>query len=349
MKRFLLYAFVTMFLVGGALAIIASRAIAAIDDRATQAREYKGYETWVLKYGVTAKAPIDPGYSKANKAFEEALAKRDKKAAAGLLSDNFQWVEWNGNLHTKADVLNDLDGFIKVNNPDDTMDNRTNDFYGDHERILGMHHNMRFVHLWVNGPSGWQAFIYIDMPIPKARRNDVDPTNPPKDSSAECPNPCGGIPESVFKPADEKQAQALKNWIEMKISEWHPNPEAWSSHADVYHESMTPGGDMPMLQHVSELSNARRLYGLHGAPPGQPVWKMYMWTFNKSIIQVDLEDPINDKPTTWKVRTFVNRGEAPSGPGSDWRVALSAQTRIEKNMTPEQIAAFEKPIVHPNY
>jgi len=347
MRRFLVRAVVAIVLVGG-LVILVKKA-SAVDDPATQARDYKGYETWILKYGVNTKTPIDPDYLKANKAYEEALAKHDKTALAALLRDDFQWTEWNGAHHTKQEVLNDFDGFIKVNNPEDDMDDRTTDFLGDSERVFGMHHSLRFLHVWIHGSNGWQAFLYTDVPIPRERREDVNPTNPPKDLNSVCPNPCGGIPESIFKPADAQQAQVLKNWVDMKISEWHPNPELWSSHADIYHENLSSGGDLFFLQHVAQLSNARRLYGPHGAAPGQEVWKMYMWTYNNTVVQLDLEDPENDQPTTWKVRMFVNRGDKPSGPGSDWRLNTIAQTRIEKNMTPDEVKKYEARIGRPSF
>lgn len=321
-------------------------AAVVVEDHAYD-QEYDGFQKWVLDYGVATKADIDPGYKKAENAFESALAKGDKASVASLLSDNFQWVEWDGTVQTKADILKDLDGFLKVNDENDSMDNRTTDFRGDIERVLGMHHNMRFAHIWAKGPAGWQAFIYLDMPIPKSRKDDVDPTNPPRNTEAPCPNPCGGV-STAFTPADEKQTEALKDWVEMKNAEWHPNPELWSSHADMYHETISPGGDLPMLQHVAQLSNARQLYGPHGSSPGQPVWKMFMYTFNNVVVQVDLEDPVQDKPTTWKVRLFVNRGDKPSGPGSDWRICLSAQTRITKNMSPEQVQNFIKGIARPS-
>lgn len=348
MRRFLTYAVIAIVLVAG-LSILAKRASTA-DDRATQDSEYHGYETWVLKYGVATKAVIDPGYSKANQAYEQALAKHDKEALAALLSDDFQWTEWNGAHHTKQEVLDDLDGFIKVNNPEDDMDKRTTDFLGDGERSFGIHHNMRYLHLWVHGSNGWQAFLYTDVPIPRERKEDVNPNNPPKDLDSLCPNPCGGIPESVFKPADEKQAQVLKNWVEMKASEWHPNPELWSSHADIYHENVSPGGDLPLLQHLAQLSNSRRLYGPHGGGPGAPVSKMYMWTFNNTVVQLDFEGlEESGKPTTWMVRLFVNRGDKPSGPGSDWKLSTLAQTRFEKNMTPDELKKYEEGIARPSF
>src|ERR1700688_34544 len=53
-------------------------------------------------------AAADEGYKMADHSLNDALANGDKKAVASLLNDNFQWVEWNGKVHTKAQVLEDL-------------------------------------------------------------------------------------------------------------------------------------------------------------------------------------------------------------------------------------------------
>jgi hypothetical protein len=132
----------------------------------------------------------------------------------------------------------------------------------------------------------------------------------------------------AFKPADAAQAEALRVWMALKNSEWHPNPEVWGSHADIYHETITPTMDHPMLQHVAQLANARRLYGEKGANPGEPVMQMKMFTFNNVVIQQNLQGR-GAKPVTWVMRVFVNRGDEAH---PDWKICLSAQTRIKKNL-----------------
>jgi hypothetical protein len=130
-----------------------------------------------------------------------------------------------------------------------------------------------------------------------------------------------------FKPADASQAEVLRTWLLLKNSEWHPNGPVWGSHSDVYHETITYDMDMPMLQHVAMLSNARKLYGEKGGNPGEPVIQMKMFTFNNVVIQQDLQGP-GTKPVTWIMRVFVNRGNSNH---PDWKICLSAQTRIQKN------------------
>lgn len=292
--------------------------------RAADDDGYAGFEKWVMQHGVSATAPVDPGFRKAQREFEDALQKRDRAAVAPLLNDNFQWVNSAGEQHSKAQVLENLDG-LAANNTG-MLDVRITDFRGDVERLIGLHHDERFVHLWAKNHGVWQAFAFLDIPLPKERALDVDPPAAPKDPDAPCINPCQTVGD--FKPADKSQADVLRVWLQLKNSEWHPNPSLWGQRSDIYHETITSNMDMLMLQHVGLLANARALYGEKGGGPGEPVLQMKMFTFNNVVIQQNLQGPGNT-PVTWIMRVFVNRGDEAH---PDWKICLSSQTRIQKNL-----------------
>jgi len=78
-----------------------------------------------------AAADDAPAFRQADHSLAEALANGDKKAVAGLLDERFQWVEANGRIHTKAQVLDDLAQFAADN--EGAMDVRTVDFLGQVE------------------------------------------------------------------------------------------------------------------------------------------------------------------------------------------------------------------------
>ena len=64
------------------------------------------------------------------------------KAVTALPDDYFQWVEANGRIYTKAQVLDDLAQFGADN--EGALDPRTVDFLGQVRRGLGIHHNQPF-------------------------------------------------------------------------------------------------------------------------------------------------------------------------------------------------------------
>ncbi len=200
-----------------------------------------------------AAADDPPTFRQADHNLTEAMAKGDKNAVAALLDERFQWVEANGRMHSKAQVLDDLAQFASDN--EGAIDVRTMDFLGRVERVLGMHHNQRFAHLWVKNPAGWQAFVYLNIPIPAERPDYMAPPSPPTEADKVCDNPCKTLP---YKPENAVEQGALDTWYRLKNDEWRPNADDWAAHADDNHETLTPRADIPKLQHVQELAEERK-------------------------------------------------------------------------------------------
>ncbi|HWX38210.1 MAG TPA: nuclear transport factor 2 family protein, partial [Candidatus Sulfotelmatobacter sp.] len=86
-----------------------------------------------------------PTFRQADKNLADSLARKDAKAVAVLLDERFQWVEANGRIHTKAEVLDDLAEFAADH--EGALDVRTVEYLGQVERVLGIHHDQRFAHL----------------------------------------------------------------------------------------------------------------------------------------------------------------------------------------------------------
>jgi hypothetical protein len=258
-----------------------------------------------------------PTFRQADKNLADALASGDKKTVASLLDERFQWVEANGRIHTKAQVLDDLAQFAADN--EGALDARTVDFLGQVERVLGIHHNQRFAHLWVKNPAGWQAFVFLNIPIPAERPDYMAPPGPPTEADKVCENPCKTLP---YKPENAAEEGAMATWFRLKNDEWHPNPEDWAAHADDNHETLTPRSDIPKLQHVEELAEERKLYGENGGSGGSAVQSMRLFDFGNVVIMQAFQgrNP-TAKPTSWNLRVFLNRGDG-------WKIALSAQTNI---------------------
>ena len=62
--------------------------------------------TFALPVGSRAADDVQT-FRQADHGLADALASGDKKAIAALLDDRFQWVEANGKIHTKEQVLDD--------------------------------------------------------------------------------------------------------------------------------------------------------------------------------------------------------------------------------------------------
>ena len=290
MRHFFARTLVTLILAGAALFELSNKPVAAADD----------------------------AFRQADHALADALAKSDSKAVAALLDDNFQWVEADGKMHTKAQVLEDLTPLAADN--EGAIDVRTLDLLGQAERVLGIHHNQRFAHLWVKRPAGWQAILFLNIPIPAERQENTMTPKPPTNPDADCDNPFRTLP---YKPENAAQQGAMEVWFHLKTDEWHPNPEDWDAHSDENHETITPNGDVLKLQHVAQLAKQRKLYGEKGANPGEPVMSMRMFDVGNVVIQECLQGRARaTKPTNFVTRVFINRGDG-------WKIVLSAQTIIK--------------------
>lgn len=292
MKRFRAYTFAAGLLAAAVFVALSGRPLAAADDAS--------------------------GFRQADHSLADALAKGDSKTVATLLDDRFQWVEASGKIHTKAQILEDLASFAADN--EGTLDVRTVDFLGQVERQLGMHHNQRFAHLWVKNGSGWQAFVFLNMPIPAERPDYTTPPGPPNEADKVCDNPCKTLP---YKPENAVEEGAMATWFRLKNDEWHPNPDDWAAHTDEAHETLTPRSDVPRLQHIEELAEQRKLYGENGGSGGSSVLSMKMFDFGNNVVIMEAFQGRNPsaKPTSFNLRVFVNRGEG-------WKIALSAQTNM---------------------
>jgi hypothetical protein len=302
------------------------RCCETVKERNPMARLFTAALAASLWLGGTLVAPANrsvlaaedtPTYHQAERNLTEALAKGDRKTVAALLDERFQWVEANGRIHTKAQVLDDLSEFAADN--EGALDVRTVEYLGQVERALGLHRNQRFAHLWVKNPSGWQAFVYLNIPIPAERPDFTAAPAPPAEADKVCDNPCKTLP---YKPETPAQQGAMEAWFRLKNDEWRPNPEDWAAHADESHETLTPRTDIPKLQHVEELAEQRKLYGEKGGSGGSSVLSMKMFEFGNVVIMEAFQgrNP-SAKPTSWNLRVFLNRGDG-------WKIALSAQTNI---------------------
>jgi hypothetical protein len=291
MKHFLTHAAVTILISTSGMLSLVGKPVVAADDASS--------------------------FRRADRSLADALAKGDAKVVATLLDDRFQWVEASGKIHSKAQILDELPQFAADN--EGALDVRTVEFLGQVERVLGLHHNQRFAHLWVKNSTGWQAFVFLNIPIPSERPDFTAPPAPPTEADKICENPCKTLP---FKPENPAEEGAMATWFRLKNDEWHPNPEDWAAHADEAHETLTPRADIPKLQHVEELAAQRKLYGENGGSGGSSVLSMKMFEFgNVMIMQAFQGRNLSAKPTSWNLRVFLNRGDG-------WKIALSAQTNI---------------------
>jgi hypothetical protein len=105
-------------------------------------------------------------------------------------------------------------------------------------------------------------------------------------ATADCDNPCRSMP---FTPASENERQIADLFMQLKMDEWHPDPERWAPYVldGVFYTTAT--AQLSKEARVEHLTNMRDT----GAPsvPGDPVVTMRIAGFGDSAVMVARHRP----------------------------------------------------------
>jgi hypothetical protein len=286
MKRFITCLLATGFVFGAGLAAQKSRAIATADE-----------EQAILE---------------ADHALAAALKKADKIAAAALLDESFEWTDREGKTRTKTEALENL-AALATDGEGDT-DVKTQ-FHGQLEIIFGFHRNARFARIWVKRAAGWQAFVYLETPVPKQAATAA---GPPTGSGApgDCENPCRTLP---YQPATAADKAVLAEWQKTKIDEWHPDAEDWATH--IAEEFLIINNNSERNK-AERVAIARKQQDAGVGVPGDPVVSMSMSDFGNAVVMISRHVPYRGGKPYYNARVFVNRN-------GHWPIAWSQQTTIQ--------------------
>ncbi len=250
----------------------------------------------------------------ADQALNEALSQGNRAGVSQLLDAQFQWIDSDGKLLTKSETLDALPALATV-----TKDEREilAHSYGEVARIAGRNQNTRFVHLWVKHPDGWQAFAFLDTPIPLDGYHQ-HPV-PPRPQDQTCVNPCKVLP---FHPANAAERGAMDSWLATKMDEWHAVVSDWPKHVSnsMYIVSNTMFYADGRPERLALLTAQQKAYGTGRHSPA--VISMHAYDFGNAVIMTFLHAPNPKGERARAIRLFVKED-------SVWKIALSAQTDIQ--------------------
>jgi hypothetical protein len=270
--------------------------------------------------GVLASGPMgraaagdDAGQAalQADQSLLSALGKADKTATGKLLDADFVWTDADGNSLRKADVLGDMPSYAADNLSDENVQTH---FYGQVETVLGVHHNARFLRVWVKRPAGWREFVELDTPI-SAR------TAPASVEAAagqgDCENPCRTVP---YKPTTEMDKAILADWQKTKMEEWHPDAVDWPMHiADEF--LIINNTTMRNKQERVAIAQKQQAAGM--GTPGDPITSMEIHDFgDNASVMISHQVPHRGGKPYYNVRVWTLRD-------GRWQLAVSQQSTIQ--------------------
>jgi Domain of unknown function (DUF4440) len=265
-----------------------------------------------LAVDVAQAAPPAPPQSAAQQADQKCLsaaAQGNKSAVGALLDAGFEWTDAQGKTRSKAQTLQALRALASSTDAETDVRHFP---YDQLEVVTGVHHNARFMRVWVQRPAGWRAFAFIDTPI----GGGTAPFATKADLAGDCVNPCRTLPFTPKTAADKEIAALL---MRLKVDEWRPNPEDWSPYVLDGVDYVTSAGALSKAARVAHLEQEKK----SGAPilPGDPVISMRMADFGQSAVMISRIAPYAGGKPYYSLRVWTFRD-------GRWQLANSQQTTI---------------------
>jgi len=247
----------------------------------------------------------------ADRSLLSALGKADKTNAGKLLDSDFVWTDGEGKSLKKAEVLGDLPTYAADNQGDENVQTH---FYGQVETVLGVHHNARFLRVWVKRPAGWREFLELDTPIsmkPAPAFGDAGT------GQSDCENPCRTVP---YTPTTAMDKAILADWQKTKVEEWHPDAVDWPMHiADEFLIISNNG----MRDKPERVAIAQKQQAAGVGTPGDPITSMEIYDFgDNAAVMISHHVPHRGGKPYYNVRVWTLRD-------GRWQLAVSQQSTIQ--------------------
>ena len=171
-----------------------------------------------------AMAQDDPAVQAADRDFAAALSKSDKAALGNLLDADFVWIEANGKLEDRVQVLagapKRLIPVLIISGKAQFAPVRWHN-YGEVAVAQTDDDRKNTVRIWVKRPAGWRALVYQEV---------ESLGGPPKvtpSASQECDNPCKAV---GYRPKNETESEIIKAYEGLETSAMTHNAAEWDAH-----------------------------------------------------------------------------------------------------------------------
>jgi hypothetical protein len=252
----------------------------------------------------------------ADRSLLSALGKFDKTETGKLLDAEFVWTDADGKSRNRAEVLGDLPTYTTDNQSDENVQTH---FYGQVETVLGVHHNARFLRVWVKRPTGWKEFVELDTPI-SARTAPASVEVAP--SQGNCENPCRTVP---YEPATAMDKAILADWQKTKMEEWHPDAVDWPMHIA---DEFLIINNTTMRNKQERVAIAQKQQAAGVGTPGDPVTAMEIHDFGENAaVMISYHVPHRGGKPYYNVRVWTLRD-------GRWQLAVSQQSTIQSTAVP---------------
>jgi hypothetical protein len=255
----------------------------------------------------------------ADSALGEAMRTGDKAAARRILSLQFSFVDADGKVHARKDVLADLKGLAA--GPASDAGVRS---FGLLAMVTGRRKSagsgdVFFLDVWAKQKGAWRVLLIQNVPIAAADTPAVVAAAPASDPQHyECMNPCQTLPYRVRSAAEQDVINAFQ--AVMKAIVGHDANE-WGKH--VADEFMIYGSDRAPIPKPGRIAAIERQKERNAAVTVSEVQTMRLAVYGDGALMITAEAAAdNSRPPYRAARVWVRRG-------GQWLMAISAHTEVK--------------------
>ena len=239
-----------------------------------------------------------------------ALQAGNVQTAGTALDVDFEWTDASGRTRERADTLAALPA-LAGEFRDETEQKSFH--YGHLHAITSERPDGRMMRVWALRPDGWRLFAAISTALATGTTPFAAAGAP---AAADCENPCRKMP---FEPVTDTTREIARIFQQLKMDEWHPNPDTWAPYVldDVYYVTATAQlSKNDRVEHLARLKAS-------GAPtvPGDPVVSMRIDDFGDSAVMIARHAPVRGGKPYYSLRVWALRD-------GRWQLANTQQTVI---------------------
>jgi hypothetical protein len=252
----------------------------------------------------------DDAVVKSDRAVVAAFEKGDKAALKDLLDADFSWIDTDGIMWERPDVLRaGLKPLVPM-----TTDTKITEFkYGKVIWIQENQGNKFAAHFWVQRPEGWRLLHTNEIAVQPAERG----ANVRPNFAVPCDNPCKEVP---YKPISDSEKAALANWQDQESGTGHHDMHIGDNVVGI--NSNSDGGARAAAQAEGRPAGETPAAAANRPPVGAaPVLWARTWDFGDSVVAIMLQPTYGGK-AYWSSRIFANHNGL-------WKMEQSYHTTIQ--------------------
>lgn len=265
---------------------------------------------FVLAQSNTPATSADDAVVKSDRAVVAAFEKGDKAALKELLDTDFSWIDTDGIMWERPDVLRaGLRPLVPM-----TSDTKITEFkYGKVIWIQENQGNKFAAHFWVQRPGGWRLLHTNEIAVRPAERG----ANVRPNFAVPCINPCKEVP---YKPISDSEKAALANWQDQESGTGHHDMHMGDNLIAV--NSNSDGAARAAAQAAGRPTGETPAAGANRPPVGAaPALWVRTWDFGDSVVAIMLQPTYGGK-AYWSSRIFANHNGL-------WKMEQSYHTTIQ--------------------